>query len=60
MLTYAWLVILILLLILTGYATGRRQGIQAGRRMGHAEANLRLREESIRSGRCKTCDRIYE
>jgi hypothetical protein len=60
MLTYAWLVIVLLLMILMGYAAGRRQGIQAGRRIGKAEANIVLREESIRSGHCKTCDRIYE
>lgn len=56
---YGWSLIISLLFLLVGYATGRRQGINLGRNIGKAEAGILLREESLRSGRCKTCNRIY-
>lgn len=52
-------VIVLLSCLLIGYASGRRQGLKAGRAYGRAEAGLSLRAESLRTGTCKICDRHY-
>lgn len=59
MIPYTWSFLLMLLFLLTGYATGRRIGIRYGRSKGEAQTRIFLREESLRAGRCKTCDRPF-
>lgn len=59
MMPVTWMILAILMVLLVGYAAGRRQGIRRGRYMGNAESRIRLRQESLREGVCKICDRTF-
>lgn len=60
MVPVSWVLLMILTVLLIGYATGRRQGVRWGRNLGRAESSLTLRQESLRTGICKICDRAYD
>lgn len=46
-----------LLLVLLGFAAGRRLGISEGRRLGEREAAIALRERAYAAGACPLCGR---
>ncbi|ASS75385.1 hypothetical protein CIG75_10540 [Tumebacillus algifaecis] len=50
---------LFLLVVLIGYALGRRVGHVAGMREGRILSHIELREESLRKGVCPICDKSY-
>lgn len=46
-----------LLLVLLGFAAGRRLGISEGRRLGEREAAIAMRERAYAAGACLVCGR---
>ncbi|MFC4766408.1 hypothetical protein [Effusibacillus consociatus] len=60
MIPITWAIAAVLVVLLAGYAVGRRQGIKWGRKLGQAESCIYLRHQSLQEGVCKICDRTYD